>query len=164
MRLTSTDGAAIELRPLGYQHPSNRASGPHDWDANWLLIRGDVRLPDERRWHFADPCLTTWEAAELAGWLRSVAAGEVKASPFPADEEHLLVFTEPNLGFSLAASAEVTRSVRVHFSLEAMPRWASASEDEVDLYGFFVTVTTTVPDLLRAAEEWDRDRARFPAR
>ena len=42
-------------------------AGPHDWDANWLVIRGDVHLPDERHWHFLDPCLTTWEAAELAG-------------------------------------------------------------------------------------------------
>ena len=164
MRLTSTDGAEIELRPLGYEYPSIGGNGPGDWDANWLYIRGDVRLADGRRWHFQDACLTTWEAAELAGWLRSAAAGEVRASPFPTDEEQLLVFTEPHLGFSLAAAAEGSRSVRVHFSLEARPRWAPPPGDDVDLYDLFVTVTTTVPELLRAVEEWDRDRARFPPR
>lgn len=164
MRLTSTDGAEIELRPLGYQYPSINGSGPHDWDANWLVIRGDIRLPDERRWHFEDPCLTTWEAAELAAWLRSVAAGEVKASPSPAGEEHLVVFTEPNLGFSLAATTEGTRSVRVHFSLEARPLWAPPPGVDADLFGFFVTVSTTVADLTRAVEEWEREQARFPPR
>lgn len=164
MRLTSIDGAEIELRPRGYQYPSVGGNGPHDWDANWLVIRGDVRLPDERRWHFEDPCMTTWEATELAGWLRSVAAGEVRASPFPADDEQLLVFTEPNLGFSLAATTEGARSVRVHFSLEAGPPWAPPPEVDADLYGFFVTVTATVAELTRAVEEWERERAPFPPR
>lgn len=164
MRLTSTDGAEIELRPVGYQYPTIGGNGGGDWDANWLYIRGDVRLADGRRWHFQDACLTTWEGAELAGWLRSAAAGEVRAIPFPADEEQLLVFTEPNLGFSLAATAEGTRSVRVHFSFEARPGWSLPPGDDVDLYDFFITVTTTVPELLRAVEEWDRDRALFPPR
>lgn len=164
VRLTSTDGAEIELRPLGYQYPSIGGSGPGDWDANWLYILGDVRLADGKRWHFQAACRTTWEAAELAGWLRLAAAGEVSANAFPADEEQILVFTEPNLGFSLAATAEGSRSVRVHFSLEARPRWAPEPGEDGDLYDFFVTLTTTVPELLRAAEEWDSDRALFPPR
>lgn len=164
VRLTSTDGTLVELRPLRFQFPGPAGAAPHDWDANWLVIRGDVRLPDERHWHFEDPCLTTWEAAELAGWLRSVAAGDVEASSFPADEEHLLVFTEPNLGFSLGATGEGTRQVRVHFSLEAAPSWATPPDADADLYEFFVTVSTTVGELARAVEEWDGERAAFPPR
>lgn len=164
VRLTSTDGTVVELRPLRYQFPAAAGAGPHDWDANWLVIRGDVHLPDERRWHFQDPCLTTWEAAELAGWLRCVAAGEVEARPFPADEEHLLAFTEPNLGFSLGATGEGTRQVRVHFSLEAAPPWPTSREADAELYEFFVVVSTTVGELTRAIEEWDGERAALPPR
>ncbi len=164
VRLTSTDGTVVELRPVRYQFPAAVGAGPRDWDANWLVIRGDVHLPDERHWHFLDPCLTTWEGADLAGWLRSVAAGEVEARPFPGDEERLLVFTEPNLGFSLAATGGGVRDVRVHFSLEAAPPWSNPPAPDAELYDFFVIVSTTVGDLTRAIDEWDGQRAAFPPR
>jgi len=73
MRLESDDGIVVELSPLRYQFGSS--STPRDWDANWLIIAAAVRLSDGRSWSFADPCLTTWEARELASWLRGVLAG-----------------------------------------------------------------------------------------
>lgn len=164
VRLTSTDGTVVELQPLRYQFPAAAGAGPQDWDANWLVIRGDVHLPDGRRWHFQDPCLTTWEAAELAGWLRSVAAGEVEAHPLPPDEDRLLAFTEPNLGFSLGSTGEGASQIRVHFSLEAAPPWSRPPEADAELYDFFVIVSTTVADLTRAVDEWDGERAAFPPR
>ncbi|MBX9243852.1 hypothetical protein ICW40_03410 [Actinotalea ferrariae] len=91
-------------------------------------------------------------------------ADEVSVTPLPADEDELRTFTEPHVAFSLAATDEGRRVIRVHFSLEPRPRRASPPGDDLELYGFFVTVTTTVPELLRAAEEWDRDRAPFPPR
>lgn len=164
MRLKSTDGAEIELRPAGYLFPSIDQSEPSGWDGNWLVIRGNVRLSDERQWDFEGPCMTTWDAAELAGWLRSVAAGAVGASPLPSGGEHLLVFAEPDLGFSLGATGDTRRSIRVHFSLEAAPPWLPPPGVDTDLYSFFVTVRTTVEQLAAAVEEWKRELALFPPR
>ena len=76
MKLVSVDGATVDLRPLHYQFPGTAAAGQYDWDANWLVVRGGVRLPDGRTWSFSDPCLTTWEARSLGDWLRGVVAGE----------------------------------------------------------------------------------------
>lgn len=164
MRLRSTDGTEIDLRPARYQYPRIRVDEPGDWDANWLVIRGEVRPTDGRHWRFEDACLTTWDAADFARWLRRVTADEVTVTPLPAHRGQLLRFTEPNLAFSLAATEEGRRAIRVHFSLEARPRWASPPGDDVDLYGFFVTVESTVAELARAVEEWERERALYPPR
>lgn len=162
MRLTSTDGTEIELRPVRYQFPATVGSEPGEWDANWLVVRGRVRLADGQHWRFEDACMTTWEAEALARWLRRVAADEVIASPFPAGEGHLLAFTEPNLAFSLAETRDEFRTIRVHFSFEASPPWEPEPYAEVN--AFFVPLTTTVPELASALGEWDRERAVFPPR
>ena len=75
MRLRSSDGTQVALRPVRYQFPRVRGSrSGRDWDANWLVIHGDVH---GRTWSFKDSCLTTWDARELGAWLRGVASGAV---------------------------------------------------------------------------------------
>lgn len=64
-----------------------------NWDANWLVVRGEIGTADGRGWTFLDPCLSTWEALSVGEWLRAVAAG----GPAPDDPR----FTEPNLAFEL---------------------------------------------------------------
>src|SRR5262249_60717551 len=82
MRLGSSDGARVELRLLRYQFPDRAAAGPgRDWDANWLVVRGDIRCADGREWSFEDPCLTTWEARLLGRGLHEGVAGAVAPSP-----------------------------------------------------------------------------------
>src|SRR5687768_4265364 len=90
----------IELDIRGYQFQS-AAHGP---DSEWLLVTGSVECP-RGRWKFVDPCLTTFELANLAIWLRQLPHGLAK--------EHLW-FTEPNLHFQHVS--EPGDILRVHLS------------------------------------------------
>lgn len=169
MRLQSHDGAQVELRPLRYQFASARSTeAARDWDANWLIIRGDVELADGRRWSFEDPCLTTWEARELGAWLRAVASGSVQPSPWDGrDEKHILLFTEPNVALSLAACDSSNATVRVHLSLESRPPWLSGADSEmghVELLEFFIEVAAPLEALVQAAAVWEQELTGFPQR
>lgn len=122
MRLVSADQASVELRIARYQFPGRQGQGNRDWDANWLQVAGTVVLAGKKTWSFEDPCMTTWEAAELGRWLKAVADGAVQPSPFgKGQDEQLLVFTEPNVAFSLQERVADRVRVRIHFSLEALP-------------------------------------------
>lgn len=136
MRLKSADGTIADLRPLRYQF--GPSAPPRDWDANWLVVGADIEMSDGRSWSFTDPCLTTWEARELASWLRGVLSGDVDASPFGGDEDEcLLAFTEPNLAVSLARRDRDMATIRLHFSLEARPPWLH-DDTTTDLYDAFI--------------------------
>lgn len=162
MKLVSVDGASVDIRPLAYQFPAITGSGEYDWDANWLVVHGDVQLGDGRRWSFSDPCLTTWEARSLANWLRAVVRGEVEPTGFDGDaEERLEVFTEPNVALSLAARSDDSAVVRVHLSLESRPPWLA---QESDIFDFFVALDLTLEDLLAAVDDWEREVSAFPER
>jgi len=165
MRLGSSDGARVELRLLRYEFPDRAAAGRgRDWDANWLVVRGDIRCADGREWSFEHPCLTTWEAGLLGRWLHEVVAGAVALNPFDGGEdEPLVVFTEPNLALSLAAADQETVNIRVHLSLEALPPWL-AHADGTELFEFFVVVGLSRANLARAAQDWERELAMFPER
>jgi hypothetical protein len=165
LRIESAYGAVVEIRPLRYQFPDRPGDGSgQDWDANWLVVRGDCRATDGRCWSFEDPCLTTWEARQLADWLVKVASGAESPSPFDAgDDERLLAFTEPNLAFSLQARDSTSVTVRVHFSLEALPPWEQRDE-RADLFEFYLPMRLTLDDVARAANDWRRELAAFPER
>lgn len=162
VKIVSVDGTTVDLRPLGYEYPGIAGAGDDDWDANWLVIGGDVRLPNGRRWSFSDPCLTTWEARSLADWLRAVVAGNVEPTEFNGHgEETLEVFTEPNVALSLAARSGESAVVRVHFSLESMPPWLG---QDADLFDFFVGLDVPLGTLSAAVDDWERELSSFPAR
>lgn len=162
MKLVSVDGASVDLRPLRYEFPGIAGAGPGDWDANWLVVAGNVRLADGRGWSFSEPCLTTWEARSLGSWLRGVVNGTVRPTAFDGDDEDALeTFTEPNLAVSLAARSGGSAVVRVHCSLESRPPWHG---DGFDIFGFFVSLDVPLPALAAAAGEWDRELAAFPVR
>lgn len=157
MRLESADGASVELSVKGYQFGASNE--PRDWDANWLVIAGVVVLPDGTTWTFEDSCLTTWEARELANWLRQVHEGHVPPSVWDSDEERLLVFTEPNIAFSLAARSEGSAAVRVHLSLESGP-----PSDEQELFDYFVVLELSMAALADAFSAWETELQPFPVR
>lgn len=132
---------------------------PRDWDANWLVVAGVVVLSDGASSSFVDPCLTTWEARELLDWLRQVRSGHVQPSIWDSDEERLLVFTEPNLAFSLAARSEESVTVRAHLSLESGP-----VSGESELFDYFVPLELTSKVLVDAIGDWEMVLRAFPVR
>lgn len=126
MRLISSDGAMVELQPVSYQFSrppgtggakgSSTTGSYADWDANWLVIRGDVRTSDGQSWTFTDACLTTLEAEQLSRWLRAAGSDNAAAGLDPA------VFTEPNLSFFLDGVQGGRVRMRLRLSHESLPR------------------------------------------
>jgi len=163
VRLLSRDGASVTLWPTGYQF--GRGSAPRgDWDANWLLVRGDVCMASDETWSFHDACLTTWEAASLWSWLRAACSGNVAPTDAPhEDSESLLAFTEPNLAFSVASMTDEEIVLRVHLALESGPALPKDSEP-ADLYSYYVPLSMTGGELLAAADEWRGDIEPYPER
>lgn len=164
MRLFSRDDTSVEIRPINYQFGANPQAAPGtDWDANWLVIRGEVKTADGAGWSFTDPCLTTWETRELGSWLRGVANGIVAPAPDWSEGKGLLVFTEPNLALSLEQRTNGRLRIRIHLSLEALPPWVTGA-NKPDLFEHLLVLDISSDDLATAAEEWDNDCAPFPIR
>lgn len=177
MELIGADGTQVRLRLLGYQFPDAVGDARGDYDANWLIVGGSVRLAAGRTWTFTDPALLTWEAGELGEWLAGAARGQVKvvsqeqAAVLPDSDETpdgAAIFVEPNLAFSVAGyngngledagghgGADGTVSLRVHMAYESAPDWA---EDII------VELTCPREMVLRAAQDWDALVAAFPRR
>jgi hypothetical protein len=168
--LTSLDGASVELRPTRYQFPA-APKEPGDWDANWLEVYGRVGTAAGESWKFDDSCLTTWEARELRDWLRAAADGRVPVNEAPIeDSEGLLTFTEPNLGFSVAAADDDSLVLRVHLSLESVAgrpvagRPGAEEEAPYAFYAYSVPLRVGREDLFAAARAWEDDLTPFPER
>jgi len=161
MRLISSNGNVVALTIGGYEYPAHRGSGDDpDWDANWLIIQGQV-VNGEDQWSFRDPCLLTWEARKLAGWLRSVADGSRRPEPVDPDGEGsgLLVFLEPNLAFNLHDRTPESATVRVYLSLEALPHVT-----EPEIFEHFVELTMTNEEIAAAVADWEAELGKFPVR
>lgn len=150
----------VELRPLRYQLSVTNGDF---YDDNWLIIGGRVTTP-EGNWSFSDPVLLTDEARRLARWLRAAAVGRVAVAQPDAEGgwSPSLTFIEPVLAFSLASRSDAAMTVRVHLSLEASPPWRPDTEG--DMVPYEVEVELTEAELVRAADEWDRELAAFPDR
>lgn len=135
------------------------------YDDNWLVIDGTVTTP-EGSWSFADPCLLTDEARQVAAWLRAVAGGTAAVTGPDAEGELSpnRWFLEPLLAFSLADRSESgTAVIRIHLSLEAAPPWQQG-DDEADIYQYVVGVRMDTAALLHAADQWDLALISFPPR
>jgi hypothetical protein len=165
VRLTSSDGASVELRPTRYELPAEPIE-PGDWDANWLEVHGQVRTAEGESWPFEDPCLTTWEARQLRDWLRAAAEGRVPVTAVPSEESSgVLGFTESNLGFSVAALEADALVLRVHFSHESLAGRPGVDQKTLfDAYANSVALKVGREDLLAAGDEWQKELGAFPER
>lgn len=165
MRLSSTDGASVELRAVGYEFPDAIPSGPDDWDANWLVVRGEVRTGTGEAWAFKDPCLATWEAQDLADWLEAAAAGRFPATVAPSEySDGMLTFLEPNVAFSIARLDEDV-VLRVHLDAEAVAGRAGAERTKPwDLVEHVLPLTMSRQALAEAAVAWRIDLRALPQR
>ncbi|GAA4622884.1 WapI family immunity protein [Cellulomonas oligotrophica] len=148
MLLTCDDGTVVDLRPVGWENPEAPADDPVD--ADWLLVRGDVQLPDGTAWSFTDPALLLDEARALGRWLREAAAGRVRVEPTPGRPTDREQFLEPVLGTSLAHHVGGGVTVRVHLAHEASPPGHPDPSA-----GVTVTLRTTPAALVAAADAWD---------
>ncbi|MFE2288544.1 hypothetical protein ACFXDJ_30810 [Streptomyces sp. NPDC059443] len=153
---------SVDLRPMRYQFANVRGDA---YDDNWLVIGGTVTTP-EGSWSFADPCLLTDEARQVAPWLRAVAAGTVAVTGPDAEGELSpdTSFIEPLLAFSLAdRSEDGTAVIRIHLSLEAAPPWQQG-DDRADIYQYAVGVRMDAAALRHAADQWDAALTSLPPR
>lgn len=162
MRLESVDGIFVELAVSSYQFGSRQSSSDDvDWDANWLVIAGKV-WDGHRSWEFRDPCMTTWEARELASWLAGLAA----TNPVPADavedSERRLWMTEPNLTFEAVGAEDGLCVIDVFFDAEARP--PTQSNDEGEGVGHRVRLTVPHVDITAAVADWSAELRDYPVR
>ncbi len=162
MELVSLDGRFVELAISAYQFGGGRStSEERDWDANWLMIRGRV-WDGHVSWAFHDPCMTTWEARELSGWLRGLADSNAATVKTAGPDELRMWLTEPNLTFELTGSDHGMISLVVHFDAESRPPRGSSDGDQG--LGHEVRLELSTADLARAVDDWDRELVRFPER
>lgn len=154
MKLTSADDSSLELTVVGYQFPEfvpGRSSlDASHWDANWLVVRGCLVSAAGAGSEFEDPCLTTWEARQLADWL-DVVSGDAVRLP---ERVPPLTFTEPALSFRLAATGAVSVEIRMWAR-----RWGRTGRHQS-----MFTVQTTAQALAVQAQVWRGELAGFPVR
>lgn len=109
MKLQAESGNAFELVVLRYEHPDFTEDR---WDANWLVVSGTVTAAGQS-WGFVEPCITTFELAELADWLENPRNGALDPTT--------CAFTEPNLEFSYSGQPEPR--LRIRFAHASAPPW-----------------------------------------
>lgn len=107
MRITSASGDEFQLVIVRYQFPDVHEDR---WDSNWLIVNGTVAAAGEK-WVFTEPCVTTFELADLADWLDELAVNGGQASAFE--------FTEPNLKFAYVPWPQ--RAVHLTLAHESAP-------------------------------------------
>lgn len=165
MRLHSTDGAEVILRPARYEFPESDGDPTYGGSANWLIIGGTVRTSFGVSWGFVDPFLTAREVRRLAAWLDDVVAGAVPVINLPVREEAdgLCSFMEPNLALTLAHRDDERVIVRVHLSQDCAPP-GELGEYRFHLFRFYVPISISLADLAVARDEWMRDIDDFPVR
>jgi len=149
MRLVGPDGS-MELTLVGYQFPHLATAA---WDSNWLNVRVRVQHP-RGNWSAQDPCLLTYDVAELADWFEAVATGR--------DQDAELGFMEPNLVFKTGRDSHGSRFVRVYFDLELRPTWASSNGAEME--DLFLEFPADAAQLSAAAQSLREQLARYPQR
>jgi hypothetical protein len=160
MRLTSINGDEFVISPLRYQFPrAARFLGDRFGDANWIVIRGMVRLATGRTWSFDDPCMVAQDLPEVERWLRGVADGSVSPRGWDHYDARDLIhpvldFVEPNLAFRLAERMDARRVIELAFFLESHP------EHSVD-ERFYLRLDLSVQDVETAADEWHQERQAF---
>ncbi len=154
MLIKSGDGSEFSLTVEGYQFPGNVAD---KYDANWLIISIDVKVP-KGAWSAKGPYLLQWEAEQLATWLEGVTKG----APFGDHIE----FMEPNLAFGLVERSAEEVTLRVHVEAEFRPPWSEHFSDKRGVvgYGSSVDFRLSPQDLMNAAGSLRSDLSRYPVR
>ncbi len=150
MQLYDANGVAFKLSIVGYEFPQ-LADAPYD--SNWLIIHVDVTTP-ERSWRATDPCLLTYEVAQLADWLEQVATS--------APAQRSCRFIEPCLQFELHDHEQGERTLRIRFDLEMRPDWPMERIEQRD--DIWIDVRVDSRSLLASAQALREQLRRYPQR
>jgi hypothetical protein len=155
------DGAGVSLTPLSYEFPTGP---PGAIEGNWVVLEVDASA-EEGSWSARAACLTTWEAQEVAPWLREVAAGRVIPTLAGPDgvEQPEFTFMEPSLAFSVAPSDDSRVHIRVHLTHTLAAPWLDVDE-RCETWQHFVELRLTDLQLLHAASVWEEELSAFPPR
>ncbi|MGI9022721.1 MAG: WapI family immunity protein [Acidimicrobiales bacterium] len=147
MELRGSAGSELGLSIVGYQFPEETVD---PWDSNALLVAVRVVSP-HGRWEVVDPCLTTWEAAQLASWMTAVATAPDRAAPS---------VVAPNLSVSAVLNGPRIL-LTACFELEERPPWlvSVAGSDEL-----CVELDVSSADLVVASGALRAGLAHFPQR
>ena len=148
MKLQAESGDAFEFAVLRYEFPDITEDR---WDSNWLVVSGHVRS-GEQVWQFVEPCVTTFELAELAEWLGALGSGPQR------DAEY--AFTEPHLKFSYVVDPEPR--LRVRFAHKIAPPWLT--EFARKALGFHLEFPISEVDAQAVIEDLRRTLIEFPIR
>jgi hypothetical protein len=148
LRLGNKD-SKFEMTVIGYQFPQ---LGHKQYDADWLKIKVSAKHP-RGSWVKTDPCLLTWELAELAVWFHKIAENNSGDSN--------IEFMEPELRFEWFRESQNT--LRVHLSYSLRPVWSpySGPDAENDLYIDFAPNPETLKQIANSLRE---AAERFPVR
>jgi len=150
MQLKGPAGDAFSLKVAGYQFPEITDDV---YDSNWLLVDVTVTVRGRTR-QARQPCLDTYELAELIDWTEALAAGE--------ETEPELYFCEPNLRFDLQERAGDRVRLRVFFDMENQPKKALASASSTP--HLCANLECTLEELRAWAEDLRTQLSRFPPR
>jgi hypothetical protein len=134
----------FHLRLVGYQFPHVTRER---YDSNWLIAEGSVKHAGGA-WTFRDPCLLTWEAAELAVWLQTLESQRAEAE---------ISFIEPNISFTWLSGGKL----RISFALEAAPPRSQIQEVNDD---FSLLFTIDAQSLQKAGQELSSQLSNYPER
>ena len=139
MRIRNGDGDEFQLVIVRYQHPDVHEDR---WDSNWLVVNGTVAAAGEQ-WAFTEPCVTTFELADLADWFEELAADGDQPSTFE--------FAEPNLRFSYTPWPE--RAVQLTLAQESAPSSLSVDDRRAGVTVAFPMPGATAVDLASEIRE-----------
>lgn len=149
MKLMAGKTTDFEMTVAGYQFPH---LANQEYDADWLIVSVQVRHP-RGAWNKTDPCLLTWELAELTEWFERIADNNPHHSNID--------FMEPELSFEWLG--EQRNTLRVHLNYSLRPSWSSyhGPNEEKD---FFVEFAVSADDLRTVVTSLRAEIARFPVR
>lgn len=150
MQLKGPAGDAFSLKVAGYQFPEITDDV---YDSNWLLVDVAVTVGGRTR-QARQPCLDTYELADLIDWTEALSAGE--------ETEPELYFCEPNLRFDLQERAGDRVRLRVFFDMENQPKKAPASASSMP--HLYADLECTPEELRAWAEDLRAQLSQFPPR
>lgn len=164
------ENTKLELQIAGYQFALQETEDEPDWDSNWLVVEGAVRVSDGTQWSFQDPSLTTWEVSRLSDWLQQIAkiattttAPVEEASAAESSDVDVpkwLMFTEPNLSFAVGKQSESQVELLIGLSHEA----AAPPLDPLSPKQSQITIVTSKHQIQNAAVALREQLTDYPVR